>query len=189
MARTFAILLAALLSTGAQLAQSFPHTHKNGRATVVYKHEGLTFVANYDYSQRHHDQAWLLIDVALGSNTRFVLHRDNFSLVTPGGQTVRLASQMGGENDPNGINTLIQNAKIHRQDIDGYFPQRNRHEQIAFFSLPFSRTISNESIVDNDRVTSGPLLFRSLDGKWPEGTYRLALDNEKAQAALPISLE
>lgn len=189
MLRTVAILLAAALSMGAQLAQSFPHTHKNGRATVVYRHEGLTFVANYDYSQRNHDQTWLLIDVALGSNTRFVLHRDNFSLVTPAGQTVRLATQAQGEDDPNGINTLIQNAKIHRQNIDGYFPQRSRHEQIAFFSLPFVRSISNESIVDNDRVTIGPLLFRSLDGKWPEGTYRLTLDNEKAKAALPISLQ
>jgi hypothetical protein len=188
MPRAIAILLAAL-STGAQLAQSFPYTHKDGRATYVYRHEGLTLAANYDYSQRNHDQTWLLIDVALGSNTRFVLHRDNFSLVTPGGHTVRLATQAQGEADPNGINTLIQNAKIHRQNIDGYFPQRNRREHIAFFSLPFSKSISNENVVDNDRVTTGPLLFRSLDGKWPEGTYRLVLNNEKAKAALPISLQ
>ena len=189
MLRTMAILLAAALSTGAQLAQSFPHTHKDGRATAVYRHQGLTFVANYDYSQKNHDQTWLLIDVALGSSTRFVLHRDDFSLVTPGGQTVRLASQAQGEADPNGINTLIQNAKIHRQNIDGYFPQRSSREGIRFFSLPFERSISSEAIVDNDRMTIGPLLFRSLDGKWPEGTYRLTLDNEKAKAALPISLQ
>jgi hypothetical protein len=189
MLRTIAILLAAVLSTGAQLAQSFPHTSKNGRATVLYRHEGLTVAANYDYSQRNHDQTWLLIDVAMGSNTRFVLHRDNVSLVTPAGQTLRLPSQAQGEADPNGINTLIQNAKIHRQNLDGYFPQRGSREQIAFFSLPFAKSISNESIVDNDRVTVGPLLFRSLDGKWPEGTYRLELDNEKAKAALPISLQ
>jgi hypothetical protein len=189
MLRTIAILLAAALSTGAQLAQSFPHTHKNGRATVEYRHDGLTFVANYDYSQRNHDQAWLLIDVALGSNTRFVLHRDNFRLVTPSGQALRLATQAQGEADPNGINTLIQNARIHRQNLDGYFPQRSTREAILFFSLPFQRSISNEAIVDNDRVTIGPLLFRSLDGTWPEGTYRLALDNERAKADLPISLQ
>src|SRR5262245_5235436 len=188
MLRTMAILLAAALSTGAQLAQSFPHTSKNGRATPVYRHEGLTFVANYDYSQRDHDKPWLLIDVALGSNTRFVLHRDNFSLVTPGGQTLTLASQEQGEGDPNGINTLIQNARIHRRDLSGYFSQR-REETLHFVSLPFSRSISDEGIVDNDRVTGGPLLFLSPDGSWPKGTYRLALDNERAKAALPIQLE
>jgi hypothetical protein len=188
MLRTLAILLAAVLSTGAQLAQSFPHTSKNGRATAVYRHEGLTFVANYDYSQRNHDRAWLLLDVALGSNTRFVLHRDNFTLVTPGGQTISLASQEQGEADPNGINTLIQNARIHRRELTGYFPQR-RQETLHFVSLPFSRSISEEGIVDNDRVTTGPLLFWSSDGSWPEGTYRLVLDNERAKAALPITLE
>ena len=44
------------------------------------------------------------------------------------------------------------------------------------------------------RESGKPVLFfqtkmKSLDGKWPEGTYRLALDNEKAKAALPITLE
>jgi hypothetical protein len=189
MLRTTAILLAAALSTGAQIGQSFPHTYKNGRATVVYRHEGLTVAANYDYSQRNHDRPWLLVDVALGSNTRFVLHRNNFSLVTPGGQTIRMASQAQGEADPNGINTLIQNARIHRQNLDGYFPQRRTREVLYFFSLPFARSISDEGIVDNDRVTMGALLFRSPDGSWPEGTYRLVLDNEKAKAALPITLQ
>ena len=189
MLRTLAILLAASVATAAQTAQSFPHTNKNGRATIEYRHEGLTFVANYDYSQRNHDRPWLLIDVALGSDTRFVLHRNNFSLVTPSGQTIRLASQPQGEADPNGINTLIQNAKIHRQNLDGYFPQRSTRESIRFFSLPFNRSISDEAVVDNDRVSTGPLLFRSLDGSWPEGVYRLVLDNERAKAELPISLQ
>jgi hypothetical protein len=188
MLRTLAILLAAASVTSAQVGQSFPHTNKNGRATIEYRHQGLTVAANYDYSQRNHEGPWLLIDVALGSNTRFVLHRDNFHLVTPAGQTIRLASQTQGEADPNGINMLIQNARIHRQNLDGYFSQRNSREPIRFFSLPFARSISNEAIVDNDRVTLGPLLFQSPDGKWSEGTYRLVLDHERAKAELPISL-
>lgn len=189
MARTIALLLAAAVSAGAQLAPSFPHTNKNGRATVVYQHEGQTFVANYDYSQRNHDAPWLLIDVALGSSTRFVLHRNDFRLVTPAGQAIRLASQQAGESDPNGINKLLQNARIHRRELDGYFPQRNTQETIHFVSLPFARSISDEAVVDNDRVTSGPLLFRSLDGGWPEGTYSLTLDNPRMKAALPIALQ
>jgi hypothetical protein len=189
MLRTIAILLATAVTATAQTAPSFPHTAKNGRATIVYRHEGLTVAANYDYSQRNHDGPWLLIDVALGSNSRFVLHRDNFRVITPGGQTIRLASQAQGEADPNGINTLIQNSRIHRQNIDSYFPQRSTREAIRFFSLPFSQSVSHEAIVDNDRVTIGPLLFRSPDGRWTEGTYRLVLDNERAKAELPISLQ
>jgi hypothetical protein len=188
MLRTIAVL-AAVLATSGQIGQQFPYTSKNGRATVVYRHDGLTVAANYDYAQRNHDGKWLLIDVALGATTRFVLHRNDFRLVTPGGHTIRLASQAQGEADPTGINSLIQNAKIFRQNLDGFFPQRRRHEAIRFFSLPFARSISDEAIVDNDRVTLGPLLFQSPEGRWGEGTYRLALDNAAAQAALPISLQ
>jgi hypothetical protein len=38
-------------------------------------------------------------------------------------------------------------------------------------------------------VTTGALLFNSPEGRWQEDTYRLAVDNEKAQAALPIALQ
>ena len=189
MLRTMAILLAAALSTSAQTGQAFPHTNKYGRATIEYRHQGLGVVANYDYSQKNHSGPWLLIDVALGSAQRFVLHRTNFKLVTPDGQTIPLASQQQGQADTENINLLIQNAKIHRHDLASYFPQRNSHEPFNFFSLPFVRSISDEAIVDNDRVAQGPLLFKSPTGSWKEGTLRLVLTNEKAKAELPITLQ
>lgn len=189
MLRTIALVLAATLTVSAQVGQSFPHTNKYGRATYEYRHEGLTVVVNYDYSQTNHDGRWLLIDVALGSVNRFVLHRNDFTLVTPGGKTIPLATQQQGEADADQINLLIQNAKIHRKNLDSYFTQRARHEPITFFSLPFSRTISDEAIVDNDRVAMGPLLFRTTSEEWQEGTYRLVLNNEKAKAELPIILQ
>jgi hypothetical protein len=189
MLRTIAILVAAAVATSAQVGQSFPDTNKRGRATFEYRHQGLQVVANYDYSQKNHSGPWLLIDVALGSANRFVLNRRNFRLVTPDSQTIPLATQQQGEADSENINLLIQNAKIHRQNLDSYFSQRSRHEPIRFFSLPFSRSISDEAIVDNDRVAIGPLLFRSPTGGWKEGTLRLVLDNEKAKAELPITLQ
>jgi hypothetical protein len=187
LATLIALVGAAVFAS--QKEQLFPHTKKNGRAEVEYRHEGLTFVANYNYSQQNHRMPWLLIDVALGSNTRFVLHRDNFSIVTPEGRTVKLATQEAVAADGAGLTSLVQNSKIHRRNLDGYFAQRSARELIRFFSFPFERTTSNEAIVDNDRVTSGALLFKSPEGSWQEGTYRLAIDNEKAKAALPIALQ
>lgn len=187
--RTIALVLAATLTVSAQVGQSFPYTNKYGRATYEYRHQGLAVVVNYDYSQQNHDGRWLLIDVALGSADRFVLHRSDFTLVTPSGRTIPLATQPQGEADAHQINLLIQNSKIHRKNLDSYFPQRDRHEPIRFFSLPFSRTISDEAIVDSDRVAQGPLLFRTVSEDWREGTYRLVLNNEKAKAELPIVLQ
>ena len=93
MLRTIAILLTVAASTSAQVGQAFPNTNKYGRATIEYRHLGLGVVANYDYSQRNHSGPWLLIDTALGSADRFVLHRTNFRIVTPAGQSIPLASQ------------------------------------------------------------------------------------------------
>jgi hypothetical protein len=189
MLRTIAILLTVAASTSAQVGQAFPNTNKYGRATIEYRHQGLGVVANYDYSQRNHSGPWLLIDTALGSADRFVLHRTNFRIVTPDGKSIPLASQQQGRDDMENINLLIQNAKIHRQNLDSYFAQRDRLEAFNFFSLPFVRSISDEAIVDNDRVAQGPLLFRSPEGSWKEGTYRLVLTNDKAKAELPITLQ
>jgi hypothetical protein len=189
MLRTIAILLTVAASTSAQVGQAFPNTNKYGRATIEYRHLGLGVVANYDYSQRNHSGPWLLIDAALGSADRFVLHRTNFRIITPAGQSIPLASQQQGRDDMENINLLIQNAKIHRKNLDSYFAQRDRLEPFNFFSLPFVRSISDEAIVDNDRVAQGPLLFRSPSGNWTEGTYRLVLTNDKAKAELPITLQ
>ena len=189
MLRPIAILLVGVLGADAQIEQSFPHTKKYGRATVEYRHEGLTLVANYDYSQRNHKGFWLLIDVGAAAKDRFVLHRDNFTLVTPEGRTVKLAMQEAVIADSPGITSLVQNARTQRQQLQSYFSQRNVVEELRFYSLPGIRTVSDEAVVDNDRVAIGALLFRSPEGSWRPGTYRLALDNERAKAALPITLE
>jgi hypothetical protein len=178
----------AVAAAGAQKEQSFPHAKKNGRATVEYRHEGLTVVVNYDFSQNDHKGFWLLIDVAMASTKRFVLHRDNFTLVTPEGRTVKLATQEALIADSAGITSLLQNSKPQRRQLDSYFNQRDTREHMNFYSIPGVRTVSNEAIVDNDRVTIGELLFRSPEGRWQEGTHRLAIDNEKGKAALPITL-
>ena len=185
------IILVALVATAALAAQKeqlFPHTKKQGRATSEYRHEGFQVVVNYDYSQRNHSGPWLLIDVAMASKTRFVLHRDNFTIVSPDGRMVKLATQDNLTNDGPGLWSLSQNSKIHRHNLDSYFVARG-HEPIKFYSFPFERAVSDEAIVDNDRVTLGALLFKSPEASWQAGTYRLEIDNEKAKAALPITLQ
>ena len=101
---------------------------------------------------------------------------------------MKLATQEDLAADGPGLWSLSQNSKIHRQNLEGFFAARSR-ELIKFFSFPFERAISNEAIVDNDRVTTGALLIKSPEGRWPAGTYKLAIDNAKAQAALPITLQ
>jgi hypothetical protein len=176
--------------TIAQQNTAFPHTSRNGRATPEYSFGGVHVVANYDYSQRNHASAWLLLDIAMASRQRFVLHKSHVKVVTPNGTSVPVASQSAIIDDSGAITQLLQNAKIHRQPLLSYFSQRGAVDQVRFQSFPIGGgTASDEAVVDDDRVTTGGVLFRNPDGKWPEGTYRLEVTNDVAKAALPIVLQ
>jgi hypothetical protein len=190
MSRLAAITVVAIVALGSAtaVAQLFPNTRKNGRATVEYKNDGFTVVANYDYSQRNHDTPWLLVDIAAASKGRFVLHRDHIGMVLADGRVLKAASQAALLDDSAHITSLLQNARIFRRQLDTYFSQRGRIERLRFYAFP-GGGVSDEAIVDNDRVTTGELFFKTPEGRWQEGTYRLVIDHERAKAALPITLQ
>ena len=62
------ILLASIALPAAQRPaddNAFPRTKSNGRATVEYKDDKVQAVAIYDYSQRNHDTAWILVQIGV----------------------------------------------------------------------------------------------------------------------------
>ena len=168
---------------------SFPDTKKYGRATAEYRHEGFHFVINYDYSQRQHSTRWLLVDLGAASSRRYVLHKKDLRLLTPEGRELPVAPHQAFIDDTPAVDALLQNAQIWRRSLDWYFSQRGALESIRFQVLPGRGTISEEAIVDNDRVAIGALFFRTPAPRWESGTYRLVIDHELGEAALPIALE
>lgn len=188
------VVLGVCLATapgGAQQKEfSFAHTRSIGRATAEYRYQGLQVVVNYDYSQRNHKTAWLLVDVALASSQRFVLRKTDVRLTTPDGRELNVAPQEQVIDDASAITMVLQNAAIFRRQLTTYFNQRGQVEAIRFQSTPPGKgTVSDESTVDNDHVTTGAVLFKSPQGTWPAGTYRFAVDNDVAKAALPVKLD
>jgi hypothetical protein len=197
MKRSVLVLVLGLLTgiaatAGQQKEWSFPNTRAYGRATIQYLNQGIQVLINYDYSQRNHSTKWLLIDLAIASSQRFVLHKEHIKLLTPNGRELSVAPQEAIVADSAGVTKLLQNASVQRRPLISYFSQRGGGpvEGIRFQTFPVgSGTASPEATVDNDHVTSGPLLFATPEGRWDAGTYRLEITNEVAKAALPIKLE
>jgi hypothetical protein len=194
----FRIATVALLAAGVTLSASqrgaddnaFPHTKANGRATVEYKDEKVQAVAIYDYSQRNHDTAWLLVQVGVALRERGEVRRNSFSVVMPGGRTVPLATQEQFLADSQVITKLRQNARIFQRDVISYFPKSADGEFIRWFALPGDGTVRNPAIVPSEHgVIIGELYFKSPTLRWDDGTYRLVFDNDKGHAELPIRLE
>ena len=87
--------IAVLVASAALAAQSrpaddnaFPHTKSYGRATIQFQDDTLHMVALYDYSQRNHDGAWLVLQTGVAVKERTTVNRSNFHIRTPEGRTV-----------------------------------------------------------------------------------------------------
>ena len=187
-----------LLAVGTTLAaaqrpsddNAFPHTKPNGRATVEYMDEKVQAVAIYDYSQRNHDGAWLLVQIGVALRERGEVKRDSFTVVMPGGRVVPLATQEQFLADSAKITKLRQNARIFQREVLPYFPKSADGEFIRWFALPGEGTVRNPAIVPSEHgVVIGDLFFKSPTLRWDSGTYRLVFDNDKGHAELPIRLE
>lgn len=186
-----------LLVAGASLAaapqandNAFPRTKAHGRATVEYKDDRVQAVAIYDYSQRNHDAAWLLVQIGVALRERGAVTRDSFSVVMPGGRVVPLATQEQFLADAAQITRLRQNARIHQRNVISYFPKSADGEVLRWFALPGEGTVRHPAIVPSEHgVVTGDLYFKSPTLRWDDGTYRLVFDNDKGHSELPIRLE
>ena len=189
---TSVVVGVALVGTMPMVAQNefFPNTREKGRAAVEFKDGEIKVVAAYYYSQRHHDSRWLLIEVALSTTDRMVIHRNNITLVTAGGREVRLANQQRFGQDAPRVSLVMQNAAITRHPVAEYFAQRRSHQNMRFFTFPPGMGIvGDEYVIDDYGVASGDLFFESPTGSWDPGTYSLVIQHKTGRAALPIELE
>lgn len=183
---TIALTLVAAVGVSAVIfAQGRIKQH--GRAIVEYRSEEVAAVASYEYSQRNHDGAWLLIELAVQAKERIVLHRHELTLVGPDGRSYPVATQPEFLEDHQALTALLQNASMWRRPFDSYFRSRTV-KSIRFFSVPGS-VVSDSAISNLDEVASGDLLFKSPDARWSAGVYRLVLNHAQASAELPIRLQ
>lgn len=175
------------LATASVQNALFPYTKQWRPATVEYSHEGLKVVINYNYSQTNHDTPWLIIDLAASARRPFVLRPEHVTVVTPDGGIVALPKR--GTVIADWMNTQSHIAVAMRDELRGYFTGESVEILPFFITRHLKLMPYDEAIVDNNHMTQGPLYFRSPEGRWPAGTYRLTIDHERAKAALPVTLK
>jgi hypothetical protein len=191
-------LAAAVLASGLALSaaqrpgddNAFPRTKSHGRATVEYEDEQVKAVAIYDYSQRNHKQAWLLVQFGVALYERAAVGRESFHLIMPGGRSVPLATQEQFLADAARIRQFRQNAGIFHRDLVNYFPKSAVGDVMRWVALPGDGLIREPVVIPAEQdVAIGDLYFKSPTLRWESGTHRLVFDHEKGHAELPIRLE
>jgi len=195
MFRLAAVVLVASVSLGAQRPaddNAFPRTKPYGRATVQYEDPQVKAVAIYDYSQRHHNQPWLLVQFGVSLSQRTEVRRDNFHIVImPDRREVPLATQQQFLADAARMQQFKQNARIFYRNLTSFFPKSG--DQVfgmRWVSLPEEGTIREVEVLPAEyNLLIGDLYFKSPTLKWESGTHRLVFDHPKGHAELPIRLE
>ena len=186
-------LCGAALLLGAQALaaqEEFSSANRErGRAAVEYRDDDAHVVAAYYYSQRNHESRWLMIEAGVSTTELNTLERSAISLRTPQGREIALATQRRVGEDVSSIKQLLQNASTLGHNVASYFVQRDRIEDMRFFTLPFGPVVHDSFVVDRHRVAVGPLFFESPTGAWEKGTYALIVRHSKGAAELPIHLE
>ena len=189
MLRQFLTLALATAVSASVALSAQGRIRQYGRAIIQYRSDEVSAVASYEYSQRNHDGAWLLIEFALQATERIAIHRSQLTLIGPDERTYQMATQPQFLDDQQTLTRLLQNARVWRRALEPYFVSRPAKQTIRFFSTPGGGVIHDSAVTNLEEVATGDLFFKSPDGKWNAGTYRLVLNHEKAKAELPITLQ
>ena len=188
MARFPAVVVALSVACGSAFVAGQARVTQEGRAIVKFRRPEVTAVASYEYSQRTHDGAWLLIEFAVQAAERIAIDRNEISLQGPGeSRVVPVATQEQFLEDHEELNKLLQNAVVTRRPLANFFTTRPQ-PTIRFFSRP-GGIVHDSAATNLDEVAAGDLLFKAPDGRWPAGSYRLRLNHAKAKAELPLELK
>lgn len=182
------MLKAAAFGAGVLLLAADPGVKKLGNAIVEYRDKQIQAVAAYEYSSRTHDGPWLMFDVAIVTRERLTFDRTDFSLFTPDGLPIPVATQRQFVEDPKQIRNMRQNATIWNRNLSTYFvePQTTKFQ---FVALPGDGVVTDSIVTWEHGVTFVTLFFNSPEGRWNGGKYSLDVDNGRAHAALPIELK
>ena len=182
------VLVTAAHTRAEQTEFGFPNTKRLGKATVQFHDSRLQVVLNYEYSQRNHESAWLLVDFGAHSEKRLVLDREHFKLVSQTGEWFPVASQRHFVEAAKEIQSLRHNASIWRRDLGSYLGALTLRDRLKFFALPGEGIVVTGALLDKDRNTFGELYFEMERGVWGSGDYALLIEHPQASIKLPISL-
>lgn len=190
MKRALLLSLATTLALPLSAAEErAPEVTRKGRTVVAYKGPALEAVLGYRWMNGHADATWVPLQFAVsGAGAATVpIAREDVSLVTPSGERIPLPTQkqfLEGLKDPRPI---VQELRVTRDPISGYFPGRNTDQRLAFFSLPGERIAWDEVSVNRTVLTWG-LLWFPLPGGVRPGTYRLEIRSKWANVEIPFTV-
>jgi len=195
--RNRTIVCAAALAAACAAAQPAPQTDplagpnvkRLGKTVVSWKDDLIHLVVGFKHANAHLDKKWILFDTAhTAEGTPLEIWREDVSLMTPDGTRLNLPSQKRMAQGIPDLRRMLNEAKVQRDPIDGYFPSPTRLERLGFFTVPGENIVFDKVNVNHQTLAMGDMFFESPKDRWEPGLYTLWVENKEVHVRLPIPL-
>jgi hypothetical protein len=184
-------LAALLLSTpGYADVDGGPNVTRLGKTVMRWRDDSVQVVVGYRHAQAHLDRKWILLDVGLTvwSGKPVEIFREDVWLVMPDGRRLPMPSQRRMAEGIPDLRRMLNEAKVQRDPLNGYFPGAVREERLGFFAVPGEDIVFDKVAVNSRTLASGDVYFESPNATWAPGIYTLVVENRDVHVRLPLTL-
>lgn len=167
-----------------------PNVKKMGRTVSRYKDDVLQVVVGYKHAHYHLDSRWILLETCISATggQPVEIYREDVALLGPDGTRMPMPSQKKMAQGIPDLSRMLNQARVVRDPLGGYFPGRIREERLGFFCVPGEGIVFNQVTVDHETLAWGHLFFESPKGRFEPGIYTLVMENKAVHVRLPLAL-
>lgn len=188
-------ILAGLAALGLAAAaaadvEGGPNIKRLGRTIMRWKDETLQAVISYRHAQRHLDRKWILLDTYLTAtgDKPVEVWREDVALLMPDGTRLGLPSQRRMAEGIPDVRRVLNEAKVQRDPLGGYFPGAVSEERLGFFAIPGEAIVFDKVTVNTQTLAWGDMFFESPKARWEPGIYTLVIESRDVHVRLPLAL-
>lgn len=167
-----------------------PNVARLGKTVMRWRDETLQVVVGYRHAQAHLDRKWILLDTYLTarSGKPVEIWREDVSLLTPDGVRLPLPTQRRMAEGIPDLRRMLNEAKVQRDPLGGYFPGAVREERLGFFAIPGEDIVFDKVTFNSQTLAWGDIYFESPKATWDPGIYTLVIESRDVHVRLPLTL-
>lgn len=167
-----------------------PNVARLGATVMRWKDDTLQVVIGYKHAQLHLDKKWILLDTFLTAtgNKPVEIWREDIALLTPDGTRIPLPTQGHMAKGIPDLRRMLNEAKVQKDPLGGYFPGAILEERLGFFAIPGEEIVFGRVTVNSLTLARGHVFFPSPKDRWAPGIYTLVIENKDVHVRLPLTL-
>lgn len=179
-----------LAAPGAADVDGGSNVTRLGKTVMRWRDDSVQIVVGYRHAQAHLDRKWILLDIGLTvwSGKPVEIYREDVWLVMPDGRRLPMPSQRRMAEGIPDLRRMLNEAKVQRDPLNGYFPGAVREERLGFFAIPGEDIVFDKVAVNSRTLASGDVYFESPNATWAPGIYTLVVENRDVHVRLPLTL-